>query len=70
MNVKRMLALLVFVLATQLVASQLQCPQMAASFGDDIDLSSFYVSLDDASVNDYGSTASGGGSCKHRYILI
>ena len=42
-----MLTSLVLLLVMQLVTGQLQCPQVAASFGDDLDLSSFYVSLDD-----------------------
>lgn len=60
--------LLVTSLVTQLVACQLQCPQAAASFGDDLHLSSFYVWLDDGVGDvegdvDAGST-SGDGSCK------
>ena len=42
-----MLSLLVLLLVTHEVAGQLQCPQVAASFGEDLDLSSFSVSLHD-----------------------
>ena len=59
-----MLTLLVFALVTQVITGQSQCPQVAASFGYDLDLTSLYVSLDDAGANDDGSAASGGGSCK------
>ena len=44
------------------VAGQLQCPQVPASFGDDLDLSTFSVLLDQPEwgVGDNGN-ASGGG---------
>ena len=66
-----MLTLLVFLLVTHQVTGQLQCPKVAASFGDDLDLSSFYLQLgngiDDGTGGDTGvgsASASGGGSCK------
>ena len=77
-----MLTLLVFLLVTHQVTGQLQCPKVAASFGDDLDLSSFYLQLgngiDDGTGGDTGvgsASASGGGSCKFfysvdKYILI
>ena len=49
---------LVLLLVLQLVAGQLQCQDVAASFGEDLDLSSFYVSLDDG--NDDGSAGASG----------
>ena len=57
-----MLTSLVLLLATRIAVGQIQCPTVAASFGDDLDLSSFYISL-----NDHGSSgisASGSGFCK------
>ena len=67
-----MLTLLSLLLITQLADGNLQCPKTAASFGDDFDLSSFYVQIEDG-VNDEvigvvdGGSASGGGSCKFIY---
>lgn len=63
-----MLTLLVFLLVTHQVTGQLQCPEVAASFGDDLDLSSFYLQLGNG-VGDMGGdtgvgSASGGGYCK------
>ena len=55
-----MLTSLVLLLMTRLVASQLQCTNVAASFGYDLDLSSFYVSLDDASDDGDGSAGASG----------
>ena len=49
---------LVLLLVLQLVAGQLQCPNVATSFGEDLDLSSFYVALDDGS--DDGSAGASG----------
>ena len=49
------------------VASQLQCPQVSASFGDDLDFSSFSVLLDQPeSVGDdrNSSALSDGAQCK------
>ena len=49
------------------VASQLQCPQVFASFGDDLEFSSFLVLLDQLeSVGDdrNASTLSDGAQCK------
>ena len=64
----KMLTLLVFLLVTHQVAGQLQCPQVAASFGDNLDLSSFYLQLGDGLSDTRGETdagsASGGGSCE------
>ena len=41
-----MLILFVLLFVTHQVAGQLQCPQVSASFRDDLDISSFSVSLD------------------------
>ena len=49
------------------VASQLQCPQVSASFGDDLDFSSFSVLLDQPeNVGDdrNSSALSDGARCK------
>ena len=49
------------------VASQLQCPQVSASFGDDLDFSSFSVLLDQPeNVGDdrNSSALSDGSRCK------
>ena len=40
-----MLILFALLLVTHQVAGQLQCPQVSASFSDDLDISSFSVSL-------------------------
>ena len=51
------------------VTGQLQCPQLPASFGDDLDLSSFSVLLDQPEgVGDNGN-ASGGGQGKLQHLL-
>ena len=64
----RMLILFVLcLLLTHQVASQLQCPQVSASFGDDLEFSSFSVLLDQLeSIGDdrNTSTLSGGTQCK------
>ena len=50
------MSLLVFLLMTQLVIGQLQCPNVATSFGADLNLSSFSLSLHDVGdgVGEYG----------------
>jgi len=53
--------LLACFLLTPLVAGE--CPQLAASFGDDLDLSSLWVILDDGKC-DIANETSGGAACK------
>lgn len=50
----------------ELATGQLQCPRVAASFGDDLDLSSFYVSLDDGARDDLDGVGSASGSASGR----
>ena len=51
------------------VAGQLQCPQVAASFGEDLDLSSFLVLLDQPERVGHNGNASDGGQRKLQHLL-
>ena len=54
-----MLILFVLLLVTHQVVGQLQCPQVSASFRDDLNISSFSVSVDQPEgVKDDGRNAS------------
>ena len=61
-----MLILFVLLLVTHQVAGQLQCPQVSASFKNDIDFSSFAVSLaiDQSEGMGVDGNASGDDQCK------
>ena len=54
------------------VAGRLQCPQVPASFGDDLDLSSFSVLLDqpERGVGDNGNASGGGHDQGKLYHLL
>ena len=51
------------------VAGQLQCPQVAASFGDDLDLSSFLVLLDQPEGVGHSGNERDGGQRKLQDLL-
>ena len=51
------------------VAGQLQCPQVAASFGDDLDLSSFLVLLDQPEGVGHNGNERDGGQRKLQDLL-
>ena len=53
--------LLAYFLLSPLVAGE--CPQVAASFGEDLDLSTLWVILDDGEC-DIANESSGGVACK------